>query len=90
MTDIFKEAHIQSVSPDEAQRLQTAFIGALSQSLENGDSVAIPGFGTFTPSKTDESVIEHPSGKKMLVPPHISLTFSESVVLRKLVKSSIS
>lgn len=61
---------------------------ALTQSLLHcfleEDSVAIPGFGTFTPEKQEEYVADDPvSGHRMLFPPNISLTYQPSVLLRK-------
>ena len=48
------------------------------------DSVAIPGFGTFTSVKRDERVVTDPSdGSRTLMPPSIEMGFVASVVLRK-------
>lgn len=48
------------------------------------DSIAIPGFGTFIPLKEDEKIISDPTtGKRMLLPPAITLTFKTSALLRK-------
>lgn len=48
------------------------------------DSVAIPSFGTFTPVKHDEEVTTDLStGKRMLLPPQITLEFSPASLLRK-------
>ncbi|MBO4995522.1 MAG: HU family DNA-binding protein [Muribaculaceae bacterium] len=61
---------------------------ALSQTIEGFcadlDAVAIPGFGTFQPVKTNEKLEEDPStGKRILLPPAICIEFKSSVVLRK-------
>lgn len=48
------------------------------------DSVAIPGFGTFTSEKRDEHVVTDPvDGSRTLMPPAIEMSFTASVVLRK-------
>lgn len=48
------------------------------------DSVAVPGFGTFSSVKTDESIVTDPAtGERTLVPPAITMHFQPSVVLRK-------
>lgn len=48
------------------------------------DSIAIPSFGTFVPLKEDEKIITDLStGKRMLLPPQISLRFHPSTILRK-------
>ncbi len=50
----------------------------------NLDSVAIPTFGTFAPTKHKEEVIKDLStGKRMLVPPEISLEFRPGGMLLK-------
>ncbi|MDD2960936.1 MAG: HU family DNA-binding protein [Muribaculaceae bacterium] len=47
------------------------------------DSIAIPSFGTFEPKKRLERINTHPSsGKKILIPPKISLSFKASSVLK--------
>ena len=48
------------------------------------DSIAIPGFGTFIPLKENEKITTDLStGKRMLLPPQISLQFQPSTILRK-------
>lgn len=51
------------------------------------DSVAIPGFGTFQPVKQLERTETDSNGRRLLLPPSITLTFKESVVLRKKLKA---
>lgn len=48
------------------------------------DQVAIPGFGNFTPVKTDECIdVDRSTGRRVILPPEISVVFKTSVVLRK-------
>ena len=48
------------------------------------DTIAIPGFGSFVPLKEDEKIItDLSSGKRILLPPQISLQFQPSTKLRK-------
>ena len=48
------------------------------------DVVTIPGFGSFEARKRVERVSVHPStGKRMLYPPKVTLTFRPSTMLRK-------
>lgn len=48
------------------------------------DSVVIPSFGVFEPKKRLERVAMHPAnGKKLLVPPKVTLTFKPSVALKQ-------
>jgi len=56
----------------------------LRQSCSELDSVAIPTFGTFAPRKHPETIVNDLStGKKMLVPPEISVEFRPGAMLTK-------
>ena len=51
------------------------------------DSVALPGFGSFEPKKKNERITVHPStGRRMLIPPKITLSFRPSALLKQKVK----
>lgn len=55
------------------------------------DSIAIQGFGTFEPRKKLERISINPStGKKMLVPPKMVLTFKPSTQIKNNLKEKIS
>lgn len=59
----------------------------LSETLSNGDQVAIPSFGTFAAVKTDEHIDTDPgSGERLLVPPSISVQFTPALRLVKQIK----
>lgn len=48
------------------------------------DSVSVPNFGTFEPRKRMERVAVHPaSGKRLLIPPKVVLTFKASPNLKQ-------
>ncbi|MDE6485592.1 MAG: HU family DNA-binding protein [Duncaniella sp.] len=47
------------------------------------NSIAVPGFGTFSAEKTDEYVVTAPDGSRTLMPPAITVKFSPSIILRK-------
>lgn len=50
----------------------------------NLDVVVVPSFGTFEPRLREERVSLHPaSGKRLLVPPRIYLSFKQSPVLKQ-------
>ncbi len=52
------------------------------------DSISIPAFGTFEPRKRMERVAVHPaSGKRLLVPPKIVLSFKPSPVLKQRIRN---
>lgn len=64
-----------------------AWVGAICQVVRGTcadmDSLAIPGFGTIQPVKSDEVIVTDSDGNRTLLPPSIKLTFKESVMLRK-------
>ncbi|WP_297062809.1 HU family DNA-binding protein [uncultured Duncaniella sp.] len=48
------------------------------------DSIAIPGFGTFKSTKTEERVVtDETTQERTLYPPVISMEFQPSIILRK-------
>lgn len=50
----------------------------------NLDGIVVPGFGTFEPRLREERISLHPaSGKRLLVPPRIYLSFKTSPVLKQ-------
>ncbi len=56
----------------------------LRQSCSELDSVAIPTFGTFAPRKHPEAIVDDlATGKKMLVPPEITVEFRPGAMLTK-------
>lgn len=53
-----------------------------------GDVISFPGFGNFEPRKRNERVTVHPSsGKRMLIPPKITLSFKPSSLLKQKVRN---
>lgn len=65
-----------------------AMIEALCKEMVNKasnlDGIVVPGFGTFEPRLREERISVHPaSGKRLLVPPRIYLSFKASPVLKQ-------
>jgi len=59
----------------------------LRQTCADLDSVAVPTFGTFVPVKHREAVREDLStGKRILIPPEITLEFKPGAMLLKRLK----
>ena len=63
-------------------------IDGLSQvfkdNLSKLDSIALPGFGEFSAIKEDETIsIDRSTGKRLLLPPQISISFKPSTILKK-------
>lgn len=70
--------------PAEAASLIEGLSNVFVREAEELNSIAIPGFGTFTAIKKDEEIITDPeTGERTLTPPSITMGFQTSVVLRK-------
>ncbi len=68
----------------EINSLIEALATTIKEKCGNLDEIAIPGFGSFIPTKEDEKIIvDLSTGKKILLPPQITLNFKPSIVLRK-------
>lgn len=71
------------IVPKEAQKRIDGLVETLATQLEQGNEVAVSGFGTFEVKKRNERVIVNPaSGKRMLVPPKLTVNFKESSSLK--------
>ena len=61
----------------------------IAECVREGDVVTIPSFGSFEQKKRLERITVHPStGKKILVPPKISLVFKPSTLLKQKVRNN--
>lgn len=70
-----------------SQKLTDALMKELGKTFEQGTPVSISGFGTFEVKKKMERVIIHPAtGKKMLVPPKLVLSFRPTPIVKHNVK----
>lgn len=71
----------------KSEALFSAFADIIKETLLSHDTVALPGFGTFTTSKTEERVIvDELTGKPQLVPPSVNVVFIPAIKLAKSVK----
>lgn len=71
-------------TPADVDALVEGLTVIMRESCGDMDSVAIPTFGTFTPVKHPETISHDLStGKRMLMPPEISLEFTPGGMLLK-------
>lgn len=70
-------------STDEIASVVDAVASAIATFAGNLDSVAVPGFGTFTAVHRPDAVTVDGQGRRLLTPPSIYVEFKSSVVLRK-------
>jgi DNA-binding protein HU-beta/integration host factor subunit alpha len=75
--------------PEEISLLIRKLGEAIAESVRDGDTVTVPTFGTFEQKKRMERITVHPStGKRILVPPKISLVFKPSTLLKQKVRNN--
>ena len=71
----------------DVAKLMDALVTTNKERCGELDSIAVPGFGTFEAKKKLERIVVNPgSGKRMLVPPKITLTFKPSTLLKTKIK----
>lgn len=71
----------------DVTKLLEAFVTIIKERCGELDSIAVPGFGTFEGKKKLERIVVNPgTGKRMLVPPKITLTFKPSTLLKSKIK----
>lgn len=73
--------------PEYVELLLRSVANILAEAVRQGDIVAVPGFGTFEPKMRAERITNHPStGKRILVPPKLSMIFKPSAILKQRVR----
>ena len=71
----------------QAENTLSAFLQILKERCSQMDTVAIQGFGLFEPKKKLERVVVNPStGKRMLVPPKMILSFKPGSAIKTKLK----
>ncbi len=68
----------------DVTQLVSSVINIITQELQDGNSVAIQGFGTFEVKKKLERISINPTTQqRMLIPPKLVLTFKPSVGMKE-------
>lgn len=72
------------LSRETVGNLIDTFSNTLGKCASEMEGLAVPNFGVFEPRKRPERIALHPaSGKRLLVPPRISLVFKTSPALKQ-------
>lgn len=73
--------------PEDIAVVLKALSDVIATQVKEGNSISMPGFGTFEPKMRSERIATHPSsGKKILVPPKLSMVFKPSALLKQKVR----
>ena len=68
----------------DTSELMSSLLSGMTQQLEDGNVIAIQGFGTFEVKKKAERISVNPTSKqRMLVPPKLVLTYRPSTLLKE-------
>ena len=79
------------IEAEKVERLVEDLGEIIGESIVEEDCVAIPSFGSFEAKKKMERVVVHPSsGRKLLVPPKLTISFRPSGALRQRVRACSS
>lgn len=74
-------------SREDVGKLVDSLAQVISESVKDGDQVAIPSVGTFEAKMRMEREALHPStGKRILVPPKLSVVFKPSALFKQKLK----
>ncbi len=62
----------------------SSLLSVMTQELQDGNTIAIQGFGTFEVKKKLERISVNPvTQQRMLIPPKLVLTYKPSITLRE-------
>lgn len=68
----------------DTSELISSLLSCMTEQLEEGNAIAIQGFGTFEVKKKVERISVNPTTKqRMLVPPKLVLTYKPSILLKE-------
>lgn len=71
----------------DTARLVSSVLGIMTQELQEGNTIALQGFGTFEVKKKAERITFNPTTKqRMLIPPKLVLSYKPSNVLKEKIK----
>ena len=74
-------------TPKEVQQMVSHFAAVLADTLEEGDTLPVQGFGSFEVKKKMERVVVNPATKqRQLVPPKLAIAFKPSPTLKDKIK----
>ena len=62
----------------------SSLLSVMTQELQDGNTIAIQGFGTFEVKKKLERITVNPATQqRMLIPPKLVLTYKPSITLKE-------
>ena len=78
-----------AIDTQQAEDLLDCIIGIFSDSLVEGNSVGIQGFGIFETRQKNERLSVHPkTGVRSMIPPKLVLNFKQSSTLKEKINNN--
>lgn len=75
------------ITAKEAQTLATSLIDEVADKIDEGQTLAVQGFGSFEVKKKMERIVVNPTTRqRLLVPPKLVVSFKPSNVLKDKLK----
>ena len=72
---------------EDTQKLVNTVVDAMSDELQDGNTIGISGFGGFDVKKRLERIVVNPAtGQRMLVPPKLILNFKPVASVKERIK----
>lgn len=73
--------------PQDIALISKSFGQLIAEKIKEGDTISMPGFGSFEAKLRPERETVHPaSGVRMLVPPKLTIAFKPSAILKQRVR----
>lgn len=80
-------AERNGITVKEAQQLVDCLTETMADTLDEGDTITIQGFGNYEVKKKMERIIINPTTKqRQLIPPKLAVAFKPSNVLKEKIK----
>ena len=80
-------AERNGITAKEAQQLVDCLTETMADTLDEGDTITIQGFGNYEVKKKMERIIVNPTTKqRQLIPPKLAVAFKPSNVLKDKIK----
>jgi len=73
---------------EDTQKMVNTIVDAMTANFQQGGTLSVPGFGSFTVKKRLERVVVNPGTRqRMLIPPKLVLSFRPIASLKEKLKS---
>lgn len=87
-TFITKLSDKTGYAQEDTQKMVNTIVDAMTSNFQQGDTLSVPGFGSFSVKKRLERVVVNPgTHQRMLIPPKLVLSFRPIAALKEKLKN---